>query len=374
MIYKRYFEIIAQLKNQRMSSIIYFIIIILAVVLHSCSDPNFRDETQNEVSENDSRIKQSNDQSLAASSLSPEFDSQISEVVRTVFQDSRGIIWFGTQNGAFRLNEDSLTHINNIKSESGKGVTIKDIAEDKDGKIWFGHTDGISSLGGELVTNYYESDGLISNDVWCMATDSIGKIWIGTIDGTCVFNGNEFTNFELPEGKIDSSLGISSTKMVHSIMEDRKGTLWFSSNAGLFSYSDNVLINVSEKLGIPTNFVNEIFEDSKGEFWISTKEDLYHLKDNTLRNITKGKIEVGKGIGSIAEDEGGNIWFVANQHYLYIYNRENLIEYQKSEENKGPVIFKIYKDQDDRLWFVGCGGAYRLENGKFLNITKNGFW
>ena len=76
-------------------------------------------------------------------------------------QDKYGYLWFGTQNGAFKLTGDSIIHIDSIKSTSGKGVTIKDIAEAKDGKIWFGHEGGISSIDGTLVTNYYKSDGLI---------------------------------------------------------------------------------------------------------------------------------------------------------------------------------------------------------------------
>ena len=106
-----------------------------------------------------------------------------------MFQDSNGNLWFGTQNGAFKLESDSLIHIDKINSESGKGVTIKDIIEGIDGKIWLGHTDGVSSVDGEIVTNYYESDGLISNDVWSIAADKKGDIWIGSIDGVCVFNG-----------------------------------------------------------------------------------------------------------------------------------------------------------------------------------------
>ena len=299
---------------------------------------------------------------------------QISQVVRKILQDSRGNIWFGTENGAYRLADKSLIHIDGIKSGSGKGVTIKDITEDKEGTIWFGHSDGVSSVEGETVINYYESDGLISNDVWCITADTNGKIWIGTIEGACVFNGQEFKKFELPEGKIDSTLGVSSTKMIHNILEDSKGKLWFSSNAGLFSCSNNKLIDVSSEVGIKTNFVNILFEDKAGGLWISTKEGLYNLKENIADNITDGKIEVGKGIGSVAEDKDGNIWFVSNQHYLYTYDGKELIEFQKPEGNKGPVVFQIYKDQDDRLWFVGYGGAYRLENGKFLNITKDGPW
>jgi len=304
----------------------------------------------------------------------PYLKKQISDVVRTIFQDSKGNIWFGAENGAWRLTDDSLIHIGSIKSESGQGVTIKDIAEGQDGKIWFGHTDGISSIDGELVTNYFESDGLISNDVWCIATDVMGNIWIGTIEGACKFNGQGFTNFDLPEGKIDSTLGVSSTKMVHNIMVDSKGVIWFSTNAGLFSYADNKIINVSDKVGIQTNFVNEIIEDGSGVFWVSTKKGLYYLTENKAINITEDKIETGKGIGSIAKDENGKIWFVSNQHYLYTYDGKDLLKFEKSEENKGPIVFQIYKDQLSRLWFVGYGGAYRFENERFINITQNGPW
>ena len=347
-----------------------FLVIVLPLVISSCSGQEKKKGLQNVTSERNLEDNKSNENFLLFSDL----NNQISQVVRTVFQDSKGVFWFGTQNGAFKLIGNSLIHIDKIKSESGKGVTIKVITESKDGKIWLGHTDGVSSIDGDIVTNYYESDGLISNDVWCISADNNGKIWIGTVDGVCIFNGTEFINFELPEGVIDSTKGISSTKIVHSIKQDSKGTLWLSTNAGLFSYSKNTLTNVSEKSGIQTNFINEIYEDKSGELWVSTKKGLYNLTKNKANNITEGKIETGKGIGSIAEDKDGNIWFVSNQHFLYTYDREKLIEYQKSEENKGPGVFQIYKDQNDRLWFVGFGGAYRLENGIFLNITKNGPW
>lgn len=83
---------------------------------------------------------------------------------------------------------------------------------------------------------------------------------------------------------------------------------------------------------------------------------------------------MGKGIGSVAEDKEGNIWFVCNQHSLYKYDGEEIIEFEKSAKNTGPVVFKIYKDQKDRMWFVGYGGAYRLEAGQFVHVTRDGPW
>jgi len=225
---------------------------------------------------------------------------RISEVVRKLFQDSKGNIWFGTQGGAFKVINDSLIPIPKIKSESGGRVTIKDITEDKNGKIWLGHTDGISCVDGDKVINYYQSDGLISNDVWCIEADIDGRIWIGTIKGACIFDGNEFQNFELPEGEIDTTRGISSKRMIHNIFRDSKGIIWLSTNAGLFLYSSNKLSNESERLGIQTNFINEICEDGRGIIWVSTKEALYKLNKDKASNITKEKIEIGKGIGSVS--------------------------------------------------------------------------
>ncbi len=299
---------------------------------------------------------------------------QISQVVRMMFQDSRGTFWFGTENGAFGLWGDSLIHMDDIQGERGNGVTIKDIVEDNQGNIWFGHTDGVSRLQGDSVVNYYESDGLIHNDVWCLEADADGNIWIGTFAGACVFDGEEFGKFDLPEGKIDSTLGISSTTMIHDIYEDVEGQIWFCTNAGLFSYSNGELNDVSSHIGIETNFVNEVFEDSRGEIWVSTKDGLYHIQNNLAVNITKGKLELGKGIGSVAEDKSGTKWFVSNQHYLYTCDGNELLEFEKTEENQGPVIFQIFKDRMNRMWFVGFGGAFRMENGEFVNITKEGPW
>jgi ligand-binding sensor domain-containing protein len=299
---------------------------------------------------------------------------QISQVVRMMFQDSKGNIWFGAENGAWRLTGDTLIRIDNIKSESGGRVTIKDITEGKDGKIWVGHTDGISCIDGDLVTNYYESDGLISTDVWCLGTDVHGDVWIGTIDGACVFDGKTFKNFELPLGIKDTTVGVSSDKMINKIFRDSKGELWIASNAGLFSYSNNTLTHVSEKVGFKSNIASIGFEDKAGVLWLSSKDGLYTLKDGVTKKITDENMEIGKGIGSIAEDKDGKIWFVVNQHHLYTYHNNKVTEFKKSEENKGPVVFQIFKDQAERLWFVGFGGAYRLENGQFINITRDGPW
>ena len=304
---------------------------------------------------------------------SPDSKKQISPVVRMMYQDSKGNLWFGAEGGAYRYDGDSLIQLDGIRSESGGRVTIKDIAEGQDGKIWLGHTDGISSIDGDLVINYYKSDGLISNDVWCIETDVNGNVWVGTIEGTCIFDGKQFTQFDIPEGKIDTTVGVSSSKMIHRILEDGKGTIWLSTNAGLFSYTNKRLKNISDEVGVPTNFISQIVEDKKGGFWLSTSTGLFHLKENILTNVSEIHFEESKGTGSIIVDHKGDVWFNCGRS-IYRLSADKLTKYRVEEGNYGPLTFQIYEDQQKRLWFVGFGGAYRYENERFINITQNGPW
>lgn len=334
------------------------IVITLYIFMTSCNRPIYKEkqlELVNETNSPDSNVER-----------------QISQVVRTIFQDSKGRIWFGTQNGAFKLDGTSLTHIDSIQSELGKGITIKEIAEDKEGRIWFGHTDGISSIDKGKVRNYYESDGLISNDVWCISTDQSNHVWIGTIEGVCEFDGRDFTPFEIPEGKINTSLGVSSRRMVHDIMEDSDGRIWFSTNGGVYIKEEDRLTNISEQDGLKTNFINQVIEARDGSFWISTSKGLFHYIDQKLHDITEGVTADFKGTGSVIEDSNGNIWFNSNLRDIYFFDGEGFTKYRIAEGDYAPAPFQIYEDQDKRLWFVGFGGAYRYENEQFVNVKENG--
>ncbi len=303
----------------------------------------------------------------------PDFRNQISSVVRTVYQDKKGRMWFGTQDGAFVLVGDSLLSIKDIQSQSGMPVTIKDITEDPHGKIWFGHTAGLSYVDGDKVVNLYESDGLLNNDVWCVQSDKNGTIWIGTYEGACFYDGKRFTAFALPKGKTDTTLGVSSPEMVHQVVEDSKGSIWFCTNAGLFAYEKQTLKHVSAQLGLQNTFVTHIIETKLGEYWISTSKGPFHFNgDRKLKKLPVGLPE-NQGSGSIEADSNQTIW-INYRKDLYQLNHGRLTKLQFADTISSPLPFEIYKDRNNRLWFVGYGGAYRFENGQFTNVTKKGPW
>jgi ligand-binding sensor domain-containing protein len=300
-------------------------------------------------------------------------ENQISAVVRTVFQDSKGHFWFGTQNGLCRYDKTGLVYFV-LKASNGQTVTVHVIIEDKIGNIWIGYDSGIAKFDGNYFTMYYEKDTRNIGGLWSMTMDKKGMLWIGTTRGVYTFDSEKFSPFEIPEGKKNPDFGVSTSKMIHSIIEDSKGKMWFATNGGVYIYDGNTLKNISEKEGLKTNFVGQIIESKDGSFYISTSKGLFKYDGNTVINITEKLLNPNEGVRCILEDKNGTLWFTTNKRDIYTYKNKVFTKIESIVDEFNLFPFTIYQDNQDRLWFVGLKGAFRLENDTFINVYKNGPW
>ncbi|WP_340201726.1 two-component regulator propeller domain-containing protein [Ascidiimonas sp. W6] len=299
--------------------------------------------------------------------------NQIFAVVRTVFQDKSGNLWFGGQGGLSRYDGTSLVYFD-LKDDFNKSITVKTIVQDKFNNIWIGHSGGITKYDGTYFTSFSEKDGLLSNDVWSLTTDSKGTVWIGTLKGVNYFNGEVFTPFNIPEAKPDYTRGITSSKIVHCIMQDSKGNIWFGTNGGAYVYNQKTLDNISEKEGLCNNAVNDIIEDKNGNIWFATTHNGICLFDGkSFIHMEENSIVQGKEVGSILEDHNGNIWFTAKGFGVYRYDGNTFTNFHE-EEGLNHLTFQIYEDQKEQLWFVGFKGAFRYDGKSIVNVSKAGPW
>jgi ligand-binding sensor domain-containing protein len=73
--------------------------------------------------------------------------SEISAVVRSIFQDSTDKLWIGCQKGLYCHDGDKLTCYL-INDDFGQSVTIKQVVEDRAGNIWCATTGGVTRIEG----------------------------------------------------------------------------------------------------------------------------------------------------------------------------------------------------------------------------------
>ncbi len=111
---------------------------------------------------------------------------------------------------------------------------IWDIFEDSKGNIWFSSDNGISvryKNSDQFRSYFKDRHGLSSNINYTFAEDKLGNIWIGTSgSGIDIYNPQTktFSKFSNDESINDID--------VYCILKDNKGNMWFSSNKGIYAY------------------------------------------------------------------------------------------------------------------------------------------
>lgn len=223
---------------------------------------------------------------IAAQGLEKQFhritieDGLSQSTVQAILQDSKGFMWFGTEDGLNRYDGYEFTV---FKTVTGNPNSLSDnninaLFEDSKQRIWIGtQSGGLTRFDWKKnqFTNYYGVDDednwqtLSSNTIWSITEDEEGLIWVGTSYGLNLFDPAAGRFHRIFSESEESSL---SGNQVSALHVDKKGTLWVGTNNGLnrlnrveggFTRFQTV---ETDKGSVSLGMVRSIYEDYRGEF------------------------------------------------------------------------------------------------------------
>ena len=99
-----------------------------------------------------------------SAALAPDFDTTlVSQYIRSIFQDSKGNLWFGTLGeGVVRYDQETLTYFS--YPDGFYNQTVYAINEDKEGNMWFGTDQGLYKCDPkQAVGKRFKNYGIIKN-------------------------------------------------------------------------------------------------------------------------------------------------------------------------------------------------------------------
>jgi ligand-binding sensor domain-containing protein/class 3 adenylate cyclase len=175
-------------------------------------------------------------------------NSLSSDRVFAVWEDRKGMMWIGTLNAGLNCYNPVTKQWRRFQHDANNPTSlsadvVRSIVADSTGTLW------VATRGGGLNTfdprtgtfkhfrhNDRDSTSISVDALFTLFVDSRNTLWIGTQGGgLCRFNAasETFTAFTTRDGLPNN--------VIYSVMEDRRGNLWCSTNKGIVRLNRAVL-------------------------------------------------------------------------------------------------------------------------------------
>ncbi len=222
-----------------------------------------------------------------------------SPYVTTIYQDSKGFMWFGTDAGLCRYDGQSFKVFKNIPADTTSlaGNAVWSLCEDREANLWVGtYTGGLNRLDlktGKITRMASTSTlpaALNSVPIKALLVDG-DMLWIGTFGaglGLLDLSTNAFhlfTHDSLDPGSLPNNI-------IFSITQDRAGTIWVGTGSGLCAFESSrqtftrYVHDPRNPRSLSNNIVVTVLEDHRGRLWVGTKSGL-NLLDRSSGSFTR---------------------------------------------------------------------------------------
>ena len=269
-------------------------------------------------------------------------DGLSQSTVKTIYQDSKGYIWVGTDAGLNRYNGyefKQYKHDEYNKNSIAHNYII-DITEDKNGRIWVSTIGGLTRIDTDTdeIKNYYsekDNGNLLDSNRWRLLTTKEGKLIIFGINGVNLYDEEKdtFNSIALKENNLN-------TEVIYSEEEDSNGHIWIGTDKGLVELDKDLNLIKSYEDTIGEVEVYNIYDDLKGNLWVCTLGNglfRINLNDKSIKNYKNSR--------SASSILSNNIRDVISN-------------------SSGDSIYGIYKDDDNLLWLGTSEQGINIINEK----------
>lgn len=303
-------------------------------------------------------------------------------VVNCLFQDSKGYIWIGTQNGLNRFNGESFDVYSYSPADSFSisNNWIYAIAEDSGGNLWVATKDGLNKyLRNEnrfqriiYQTGYAFDVTQYTYDVLCLKN---GDVVINTPPVVSVYD-QATENFSHFQSKLEYDGAVKDVKI--PILEDSDGKIWIGSTRGMSALSFQTKLfsyfSFRKKSGqfIDESNVTTIYKDKKGKLWAGTTTGLYNFNSVT-NQFEEAQFELSGDekfsfenscIRTIMEDKNGNLIVGTEGSGLYVISQNPVSVQNYTSENSEighNIVQSLIIDQSENLWIGTLQGISKTD-------------
>jgi ligand-binding sensor domain-containing protein len=289
-----------------------------------------------------------------------------------IYQDSKGYLWFGSDDGLSRFDGDRFVAYG-IRDGLGHPA-INVIAEDREARLWVGTNGGgvarLSEEGGAHRTSFAAHrvhHSRASNQVNNLAFEADGTLWCLT-DGGLFRADPASLNFE-------AVLSYPPTLEPGAMLVDIRGRIWAGIDDELMLLQRGKATSSEPPAGVVQGSIRALVEDPPGRILVATDYDLYEYGP-AAAGANRGSwrrlpLELGptQKIRSMWAGPDGVLWIATSQGLIkYATGRQSV--YTTAHGLRSDVTFTVLGDREGSLWVGTNAGPARLQGLDAVSWTK----
>jgi signal transduction histidine kinase/ligand-binding sensor domain-containing protein/CheY-like chemotaxis protein len=205
-----------------------------------------------------------------------------SDLVMSIINDYKNKVWIACFNGGINLfNKSTQTFkhyscFNTVTRMEDRNVWK--LFEDRHHNLWAATTRGGALYLYNAATDKFALFDSRLASINCFCEDKKGNLWAG--------NNSQLIKIDT-SGKRHRLYPVNST--IFTIHEDKKGRFWLGTDVGgllLFNQTKQTFTRYTSADGLPGNTVLNILEDNRGSIWFSTYNGLckFNPDSKTIKN------------------------------------------------------------------------------------------
>jgi len=318
----------------------------------------------------------------------PDDSSSVSDnFITSISEDNKGNIWIGTSSHGLNLFDKELDRFIHFRHDPNLFTTLtsdnipraqKVITQDRDGYLWVNTDNGLNKVDPTTrsIERYYG--------------DFKGQIIYDEQEHTLWIAGKKLKKFNIKTKSLEhfdiNSSGIN-VQLISSIIMDRDGLIWLSSEAGIFIFDKDVnhFIDLTD-LFPPSKegnqqyrwsqkLIGSIHQDYEGLIWVACGDEIYvfNKSDGSYRVLTHEPDNqnslLGEDISGIYGNKRGVIWVTYTNRGLSKINikEKGFTAYSHNPNNpnslSGNTVRSVFLDKKQNLWV----GTYNNGLNHFLD-------
>ena len=208
----------------------------------------------------------------------------------------------------------------------------------------------------------FDNKEQVSQYVRKIFQDKKGHLWFGSnAVGVSRYDGDTLSYFSINEGL--------SGSQVTGIIEDEDFNLWFSTNRGVTKYDGKLFTNFTAQNGLSSDRVWSIFQDTKGTIWVGTAKGLCRFNGNIFEPFPING-HPSSVVRSMTEDNNGNLWLATDGEGVYKYDGQKFTPITSNNELSDKHVMSILADSKGNIWMgTRFGGISKFDGQSFMNYS-----